>query len=144
MKPFANSQVTLGESLFPANRDRVLNFLNAYPADRMLAIFRRNAGLDDKGAQPPGGWETADGNLRGHYAGTFSAPWRWPTRRLRRQAYKDKLDYMVTALGQCQDALAATVGQPALRLARRQGEREVRPGGELRTGPSTCHCPPAS
>src|SRR5689334_22280448 len=54
IKPFANTDVTLGDSLFTANRDRVRNFLNTYSADRMLSIFRANAGLDTMGAQPPG------------------------------------------------------------------------------------------
>ncbi|GAA3210929.1 hypothetical protein GCM10020216_015110 [Nonomuraea helvata] len=65
VKPFANSQVTLGTSLFTANRDRILTFLRSYSADRMLANFRANAGLDTLGAQPPGGWDDATGSLRG-------------------------------------------------------------------------------
>ncbi|GHJ36754.1 hypothetical protein Sm713_23630 [Streptomyces sp. TS71-3] len=110
VKPFDNTQVTLDSSLFTANRDRVLNFLSAYPADRMLAVFRTNAGLDTHGAQPPGGWETADGNLRGHYAGHFLSALCLAYAGTGERKYKDKADYMVTALGQCQDALAALVG----------------------------------
>ena len=37
----------------------------------MLAIFRANAGLDTKGARPPGSWENETGFLRGHYAGHY-------------------------------------------------------------------------
>ena len=111
VKPFANGQVTLAPSLFTANRDRVLNFLHEYPADRMLAVFRTNAGLDTLGARPPGGWETADGNLRGHYAGHFLSALALAYDGTGTAAYKEKVDYLVTALGQCQDALDATVGQ---------------------------------
>ncbi|SDH12872.1 LamG domain-containing protein [Nonomuraea jiangxiensis] len=113
VKPFANDQVTLGESLFSANRDRMLNFLRAYPADRMLANFRANAGLDTLGAQPPGGWDDATGNLRGHYSGHFLSALALAYAGSGDAFYKDKVDYMVTALGQCQDALAARVGEPA-------------------------------
>jgi DUF1680 family protein len=113
VKPFANSQVTLDTSLFTANRDRILNFLRAYPADRMLANFRTNAGLDTLGAQPPGGWDDATGNLRGHYSGHFLSAVALAYAGTGDAFYKDKLDYMVTALGECQDALAARVGQPA-------------------------------
>jgi DUF1680 family protein len=109
-QPFANTQVTLGQSLFTANRDRILTFARSYPADRMLSIFRANAGLDTLGAQPPGGWETADGNLRGHYAGHFLSCLALAYAGTGEAVFKDKLDYMVTALGECQDALAATVG----------------------------------
>ncbi|MEU4898670.1 beta-L-arabinofuranosidase domain-containing protein [Streptomyces sp. NPDC044780] len=110
VKPFDNTRVTLGPSLFTDNRDRVLNFLHTYPADRMLAVFRTNAGLDTHGAQPPGGWETADGNLRGHYAGHFLSALSLAYAGTGERAYKEKADYMVTALSECQDALAALVG----------------------------------
>jgi DUF1680 family protein len=110
--PFANNQVTLRPSLFTANRDRILTFLGAYPADRTLANFRANAGLDTLGAQPPGGWDTADGNLRGHYSGHFMSALALASAGTGDTAYKDKLDYMVTALGQCQDALDKKVDQP--------------------------------
>ncbi|MET8639449.1 beta-L-arabinofuranosidase domain-containing protein [Streptomyces sp. NPDC004074] len=110
VKPFDNTRVTLAPSLFTDNRDRVLNFLHAYSADRMLAVFRTNAGLDTLGAQPPGGWETADGNLRGHYAGHFLSALCLAYAGTGEPAYKEKADYMVTALGECQDALGALVG----------------------------------
>ncbi|MGP3963839.1 beta-L-arabinofuranosidase domain-containing protein [Nonomuraea sp. 3N208] len=113
VKPFANSQVTLGESLFSVNRDRILNFLRAYPADRMLANFRANAGLDTLGAQPPGSWDDATGNLRGHYSGHFLSALALAYAGSGDTFYKDKVDCMVKALGECQDALAARVGQPA-------------------------------
>ncbi|WP_204077009.1 beta-L-arabinofuranosidase domain-containing protein [Planotetraspora phitsanulokensis] len=114
VKPFANDQVSLLDgSLFTANRDRILNFLRAYPADRMLANFRATAGLDTRGAQPPGGWDDATGNLRGHYSGHFLSALALAYAGTGDGAFKDKADYMVTALGECQDALAATVGQPA-------------------------------
>ncbi|MBF8191478.1 glycoside hydrolase family 127 protein [Nonomuraea sp. K274] len=113
VKPFANSQVTLGDSLFSANRDRILNFLRAYPADRMLSNFRANAGLDTLGAQPPGGWDDATGNLRGHYSGHFLSALALAYAGSGDDFYKDKVDYMVTALGECQDALAERVGEPA-------------------------------
>ncbi|WP_078877680.1 beta-L-arabinofuranosidase domain-containing protein [Streptomyces sp. 150FB] len=111
VKPFANEQVALAPSLFTVNRDRVLNFLHEYPADRMLAVFRINAGLDTLGARPPGGWETADGNLRGHYAGHFLSALALAYAGTGTAAYKTKTDYLVTALGECQEALNATVGQ---------------------------------
>jgi DUF1680 family protein len=110
VRPFANPQVSLGPSLFTANRDRILEFARSYSLDRMLAVFRANAGLDTLGAQPPGGWETADGNLRGHYAGHFLSCLALAYAGSGESIYKDRLDYMVTALGQCRDALAATVG----------------------------------
>jgi hypothetical protein len=109
VRPFPLDAVTLGDGVFSGKRDLMLDYARAYPADRILAVFRANAGLDTRGARPPGGWETADGNLRGHYGGHFLT--------LIAQAYagsgqpdaaffKDKLDYLVGALGECRAALA--------------------------------------
>ncbi|MGO4757862.1 beta-L-arabinofuranosidase domain-containing protein, partial [Streptomyces sp. 2MCAF27] len=71
VRPFPLDGVTLGDGVFRRKRDLMLGYARSYPADRILAVFRANAGLDTRGARPPGGWETADGNLRGHYGGHF-------------------------------------------------------------------------
>ncbi|HEU5470185.1 MAG TPA: beta-L-arabinofuranosidase domain-containing protein [Actinophytocola sp.] len=113
VRPFGNHQVSLAPSLFAANRDRIAEFLRGYPADRMLAVFRANAGLDTRGANPPGGWETATGNLRGHYAGHYLSALALAYAGSGDTFYRDKLDYLVGALGECQDALNEQVGQPA-------------------------------
>ena len=79
VRPFALSQVKLTESLFTQKRDRILHYARGYGSesdvfagpDRVLSIFRANAGLDTKGADPVGSWENGTGYLRGHYAGHF-------------------------------------------------------------------------
>ncbi|MFG2127143.1 beta-L-arabinofuranosidase domain-containing protein [Streptomyces sp. NPDC048751] len=106
VRPFALDQVTLGESVFRRKRDLMLDYARAYPADRILAVFRANAGLDTRGARPPGGWETSDGNLRGHFGGHFLTLVAQAYADTREAALKTKLDYLVTALGECQQALA--------------------------------------
>lgn len=107
---FPLQDVQLRPGLFTAKRDLMLEYARAYPADRILSIFRANAGLETKGAEPVGGWESPDGqahgNLRGHYAGHFlsmlaQAYAASPERRL-----KEKLDYIVAGLGECQKKLA--------------------------------------
>ena len=79
VEPFGLTQVTLGDSLFTQKRDRMLTYARGYGGeanmfagpDRVLSIFRANAGLDTKGALPVGSWENGTGYLRGHYAGHF-------------------------------------------------------------------------
>ena len=64
MRPFPLDRVRLGEGLFAEKRDRMLHYARSYGSDtdvlagpdRLLSIFRANAGLDTKGAAPPGGW----------------------------------------------------------------------------------------
>ncbi|MDX3452779.1 glycoside hydrolase family 127 protein [Streptomyces sp. ME02-8801-2C] len=106
VQPFPLDQVTLGDGVFRRKRDLMLEYARSYPADRILAVFRANAGLDTRGAQPPGGWETADGNLRGHFGGHFLSLMAQAYADTKEAALKTKLDYLVTALGECQQALA--------------------------------------
>ncbi|WP_173985734.1 glycoside hydrolase family 127 protein [Streptomyces sp. P3] len=106
VQPFALDRVTLGDGVFRRKRDLMLGYARSYPADRILAVFRANAGLDTRGARPPGGWETSDGNLRGHYGGHFLTLVAQAYADTRESALKTKLDHLVTALGECQTALA--------------------------------------
>ncbi|MFD5315906.1 glycoside hydrolase family 127 protein [Streptomyces sp. NPDC127098] len=111
--PFRLDQVSLTEGVFQAKRDLMLDYARAYPADRILAVFRANAGLDTRGATPPGGWETADGNLRGHYAGHFLTLVAQAYADTREPTLHEKLRYLVSALGECQAALAASDDPPS-------------------------------
>ncbi|WAU81272.1 glycoside hydrolase family 127 protein [Streptomyces sp. Qhu-G9] len=106
VQPFPLGQVALGDGVFRRKRDLMLDYARSYPADRILAVFRANAGLDTRGARPPGGWETSDGNLRGHYGGHFLTLVAQAYADTREAALKAKLDHLVTALGECQRALA--------------------------------------
>ena len=110
VRPFANNQVRLASSLFTQHRDRVLNFLRNYPIDNTVFNFRANAGLPHPG-QPFGSWDDATGNLRGHYSGHFLSALSLAYAETGDTTFKDRADFMVTALGECQDALAAMVGQ---------------------------------
>ncbi|MBD0421819.1 glycoside hydrolase family 127 protein [Streptomyces sp. TRM S81-3] len=106
--PFPLNAVELGAGVFRDKRDLMLAYARAYPADRILAVFRANAGLDTRGAQAPGGWETEDGNLRGHYAGHFLTLIAQAYASTGDAFFRDKLDDLVTGLGECQAALAAS------------------------------------
>jgi DUF1680 family protein len=134
VRPFDLAQVSLGDSVFREKRDRLLYFAREYgPSvvngvrddlrgpDRMLRSFRVNAGLDPKGASPIGSWESPDGNLRGHYTGHFLTLLAQSYASTGEQIFKDKLEYMVAALGECQDALAAAASRPTPRVAGRAG-----------------------
>lgn len=129
-KPFALSDVTLDGGVYQRGRDQGLKLARAYPADRILAVFRKTAGLDTKGANPPGGWEEygpdpeaqrwgpaeytagqnkggAGGLLRGHYAGHFLSMLSMAYACSGEKELKTKVDEVVTGLKECQEALAA-------------------------------------
>jgi DUF1680 family protein len=129
VQPFSLDQVSVGNGIFQQKRDRMLNYLRNYGSetdvlagpDRMLSIFRANAGLDTKDADPPGSWESENGYLRGHYAGHFMSALAQAYAETGDEAYKEKLDYMVSALAECQEALAAAAAEPMPRVAGRHG-----------------------
>src|SRR3954465_3358906 len=66
--PFRMKQVRLGEGPCKAAMEADRRYLHSLPPDRLLRTFRINAGLPST-AQPLGGWEAPDCELRGHYAG---------------------------------------------------------------------------
>lgn len=67
-RPFPMKQVRLGQGPCTAAMEADQKFLHSLPPDRLLHTFRINAGLPSS-AQPLGGWEAPDCELRGHYAG---------------------------------------------------------------------------
>jgi uncharacterized protein len=129
VRPFALTQVKLVESLFTQKRDRMLMYARGYGGDanvfagpdRVLSIFRTNAGLDTKGAQPVGSWENGTGYLRGHYAGHFMSMLAQAYAGTGDEIYKQKLDYIVRSLAECQDALASAAQKPTPRASGKFG-----------------------
>ncbi|MFC8734139.1 glycoside hydrolase family 127 protein [Luteimicrobium sp. NPDC057192] len=127
--PFSLSDVSLAPSVATRSQDQMLNFLRAFPVDRVLAVYRQNAGLDTRGAKAPGGWEgfgaaTEDAwgpddypgranaktanLLRGHWGGHFLSALALAYSSTGEQVFKDKADQIVSGLGEVQAALAAT------------------------------------
>lgn len=132
-EPFPLADVVLTGGVFTRARDQMLHLARVYPVDRLLAVFRANAGLDTRGALPPGGWEdfghpdedawgpddypgreaapTAN-LLRGHYAGHFLSMLALAAGgaddAVVRDELRAKVDDMVEGLREVQEALAAT------------------------------------
>ena len=68
VEPFPMKQVRLGKGPCTTAMEADRGYLHSLPPDRLLHTFRINAGLPSS-AQPLGGWEAPDCELRGHYAG---------------------------------------------------------------------------
>jgi uncharacterized protein len=67
-RPFPMKQVRLGEGPCKVAMEADRQYLHSLPPDRLLHTFRINAAIPSS-AQPLGGWEAPDCELRGHYAG---------------------------------------------------------------------------
>lgn len=110
--PFALNQVTLGDGIYKEKRDRMLNYARNYPGtgnvldgpDRMLNLFRANAGLPAPGTWP-GGWDTPNHLLRGHFSGHWMTMLAQCWAATGEEIFLTKLDYIVTELGKVQDKL---------------------------------------
>ncbi|TDC39374.1 glycosylase [Micromonospora sp. 15K316] len=126
VEPFALDRVALHDGVFRQKRDRMLNYARNYPGtggvldgpDRMLHLFRANAGLPAPGTWP-GGWDTPNHLLRGHFTGHYLTMLSQSYAATGEEIFLEKLDYLVEELGKCQRALdARAVG----RIAGRSGK----------------------
>ncbi|MFD3928181.1 beta-L-arabinofuranosidase domain-containing protein [Streptomyces sp. NPDC058614] len=109
LRPFELKDVKLGQGVFTAKRQLMLDHGRGYDVDRLLQVFRANAGLSTRGAVAPGGWEgldgEANGNLRGHYTGHFLTMLAQAYGSTGEQVYADKVRSMVGALVEVRAAL---------------------------------------
>ncbi|MER6959400.1 beta-L-arabinofuranosidase domain-containing protein [Streptomyces sp. NPDC000618] len=109
LQPFALKDVALGPGVFAAKRQLLLDHARGYDVNRLLQVFRANAGLSTGGAVAPGGWEgldgEANGNLRGHYTGHFLSMLSQAYASTGDQTYADRIGTMVGALTDVRAAL---------------------------------------
>jgi DUF1680 family protein len=164
--PFPLRDVDLLDGVHARTRDQMLHLARVYPVDRVLAVFRANAGLDTRGAQPPGNWEdfghpdeqpwsgpdypgagvapTAS-LLRGHYGGHFLSMLSMAYAVTGDEALKQKAGDLVAGLAEVQDALAATgrYSHPGFLAAYGEWQfarlEELAPYGEIWAPWYTCH-----
>jgi DUF1680 family protein len=96
---FPLQDVTLLEGPFKHARDLNIQTLLKYDVDRLLAPFRKEAGLPEKAPLFPN-WQGLDGHVGGHYltalAMNFAATGNAECKR--------RMDYMIAELTICQDA----------------------------------------
>ncbi|WP_217250218.1 beta-L-arabinofuranosidase domain-containing protein [Streptomyces sp. AC602_WCS936] len=115
VRPFGLEDVTLGRGVFNDKRRLMLDHARGYDVNRLLQVFRANAGLSTLGAVAPGGWEgldgEANGNLRGHYTGHFLTMLSQAYRSTGEQVFAERIATMVGALAEVREALR---GDPAV------------------------------
>jgi DUF1680 family protein len=68
--PFAPGHVTLGAGPAAEALARNRRYLESLPVDRLLHMYRVTAGISSS-AEPVGGWEKPDCELRGHFTGHY-------------------------------------------------------------------------
>lgn len=98
------TQVRLGEGPCKQAQEANRRVLDRLPVDRLVHNFKINAGLPSS-AEPFGGWEKPDCELRGHFTGHFLSACALMYSSTGDQAIKQKGDALVAELAKCQAAL---------------------------------------
>jgi uncharacterized protein len=107
LKPFAMTDVDLGEGPFLHAQRMTEAYLLRLEPDRMLHNFRVNAGLKPKAAVY-GGWESEptweEINCHGHTLGHYLSGCALAYASTRNAEYKRRIDYIAGELAACQQA----------------------------------------
>ena len=101
LRPFALAEVRLGEGPFRAAHEANVAYLKRLPVDRLLHTFRLNAGLTST-AEPLGGWEAPQGELRGHFTGHYLSACALGYAGDSNEELKKSGDAIVVGLAECQ------------------------------------------
>jgi len=104
--PFSLTQVRLLDGPFKEAMERDRSYILSLQPDRLLHTFRLNAGLPSS-AQPYGGWEKPDGELRGHSIGHYLSACAFMYASTGDMAIKANADRIVAELAKCQQALGS-------------------------------------
>jgi DUF1680 family protein len=102
--PFPMKQVRVNAGPFKDAMEINRQYLHSVPSDRLLHMFRLTAGLPSK-AEPLGGWERPNCELRGHFAGGhYLSACAQAYASTGDEELKKKADAMVSELALCQKA----------------------------------------
>jgi hypothetical protein len=104
VQPFGVGGVQLGEGPFKQARDWNIGYLKRLDPDRLLHVFRVNAGLASS-AQPLGGWEAPGCELRGHFVGHYLSALAIGHAATGDASLRARGDAMVRTLADCQAKL---------------------------------------
>jgi len=102
-EPFPLRQVRLLDGPFRDGMETNTKWLLSLPSDRLLHTFRITAGLQTS-AQPLGGWEKPDCELRGHFTGHYLSACALTHASTGNDEVKAKANSMVAELVKCQQA----------------------------------------
>jgi len=98
---FPLGDVTLLDGPFKSARDLNIQTLLKYDVDRLLAPYRKEAGLTAKASGFPN-WNGLDGHVGGHYLSAMAINYA----ATGNTECKQRMDYMISELNACQDANA--------------------------------------
>ncbi len=96
---FSLSEITLSDGPFKHARDLNIQTLLQYDVDRLLAGYRKEAGLPEK-AKSYSNWDGLDGHVAGHYLSAMAMNYA----STKNEECRRRMEYMIGELKACQDA----------------------------------------
>ena len=103
VRPFSLEEVRLLQGPFREAQAVNSRYLLSLPQDRLLHTFRVNAGLASS-AEPVGGWEKPDCELRGHFTGHYLSACALSYASTGDETFRSRANAMVSELAKCQKA----------------------------------------
>lgn len=100
-EPFDLSRVRLLDGPFRHASEKDVAYLRSLPPDRLLHNFRVTAGLPSA-AEPLGGWEEPDCEVRGHFVGHYLTACAMAYRATGDPVLKANADAVVAGMAECQ------------------------------------------
>ena len=110
-RPFPLSAVRLLAGPFAEAQQRNCDVLLQLDPDRLLHMFRVTAGLPSP-AEPYGGWEAPQVEVRGHALGHYLSACSLTYAATGDARFKERADHIVAALAECQKALPQQGAHP--------------------------------
>src|SRR5690606_37417381 len=96
---FPLEDVTLLDGLFKHSRYLNIEVLLQYNVNRLLAPYRKEAGLEPREPSYPN-WEGLDGHIGGHYLSAMAMNYA----ATGNEECKKRMDYMISEMKEIQDA----------------------------------------
>lgn len=94
----------LPENIFYEAQELMHRYLLSIDVDSMLYHFRKASGLDTRGAECPYGWDAEESKIKGHTTGHYLSALALCYRATGDKKIRTRAEYMVEALGKCQEA----------------------------------------
>jgi len=104
LQPFALGEVQLDPGPLQQAREWNRGYMMRLPKDRLLHNFRMTAGFQSD-AQPLGGWESPQSELRGHFVGHYLSASALLYGSTGNAVIKTKADGLVAGIAECQARL---------------------------------------
>jgi len=95
--------VTIKDEYYMEAMRADINFIKKFDKDRVLAGFRKTAGIDTKGAKVYQGWE--DSLIGGHCLGHYLTAAAQAVKLTDDSLLKSNLEYIICGLRECQEKL---------------------------------------